>query len=128
MAELNFSQAVDVSGVSESTFRKYLKTGKLSAKKNMHGRWVFDNSELIRVFGEPKNNKKEPSSDSQKDDLIQVLKEQIYELKENTKKALEREEKLMEMLKKEQSSRYELEQRMLPPAQEKKGLFKRIFG
>lgn len=56
MAKLNISQAAKVSGKSRSTIQRYIKSGKLSVSQDTSGNIEIDTAELIRVFGELKQN------------------------------------------------------------------------
>lgn len=55
MAKLNISQAAKLFGVHRSTVQRHIKEGKLSSESQEDGQKLIDMSELVRVYGEPKN-------------------------------------------------------------------------
>lgn len=56
MAKLNISQAAKASGKSRSTIQRHIKNGKLSTSQGAAGNIEVDTAELLRVFGELKQN------------------------------------------------------------------------
>ena len=55
MAKLNISQAAKTFGVHRSTLQRHIKEGKVSFESQEDGQKLIDVSELVRVYGEPKN-------------------------------------------------------------------------
>ena len=53
MSKFTLTEAVKVILVSESTFRRDLKAGKISFETDAKGRKQIDVSELTRVYGQP---------------------------------------------------------------------------
>jgi hypothetical protein len=53
MSRLSLKQAAEFAGVTKPTVLKHIKAGKVSADKDPEGRWWFDVTELVRVYGEP---------------------------------------------------------------------------
>ncbi len=51
MAKISISEAVGLTGVSESTIRRDIKSGKVSSEKDERGRRRIDTIELVRVYG-----------------------------------------------------------------------------
>ena len=51
MAKISISEAVGMTGVSESTLRRDIKSGKLSSEKDQKGHRRIDTAELDRVYG-----------------------------------------------------------------------------
>lgn len=112
---LSLSQAAKETGKSKSVIANALKSGRLSGKHGVTGNWEIDPAELFRVYAPvhaPEPGKEHDST--AKDAMIELLKEQL-------KDAKEREQRLMLMLETEQSTRRELEQRLLAgPGKSKK--------
>ena len=69
MAKITISEAVDLTGVSESTIRRDIKSGKVSSEKDPQGRRRIDVSELTRAYGQlkPHNGVPEQSNESVRD-------------------------------------------------------------
>ncbi len=56
MSKVNITQAAKLVGISRTTlYKTYIKTGQISVSKNHKGHKQIDTSELLRVFGELKN-------------------------------------------------------------------------
>jgi hypothetical protein len=134
---LSISEAARTVGRSRGTIHRYLKKGNLSSTSDDTGNIKIDTSELLRVFGELKTNgtaHTAPPSvpfEQQGTAYIEILKEQLKTAQEREKAALERENKLINMLEQEQLTRRELEQKILalPEGRAKKpGLFARLFN
>jgi hypothetical protein len=91
--ELNIKQAIDFTKRSKSTIYSKINSGELS--KNSNG--MLDTSELLRVFGSPKNkNEQEKQSplDNKKNFETEVnyLQKQVASLEKNLSEAKEREQ------------------------------------
>lgn len=56
MAKLNLSQAAKVTGKNRTTIWRHINSGKLSAERDRDGMPFIDTSELLRVYGELRNN------------------------------------------------------------------------
>jgi hypothetical protein len=56
MAKLNLSQAAKAVGKNRTTIWRHIKSGKLSCEKDIDDMPLVDTSELLRVYGEIKNN------------------------------------------------------------------------
>jgi septal ring factor EnvC (AmiA/AmiB activator) len=55
MARVNVSRAIELAGVSRSTFySSYVKQGRITVSRDNTGKKYIDTSELLRVFGELK--------------------------------------------------------------------------
>lgn len=55
MARVNVSRAIELAGVSRSTFySSYVKQGRITVSRDSAGKKYIDTSELLRVFGELK--------------------------------------------------------------------------
>ena len=126
MTKVSISQAAKMAGVSRAHFyKKYLKGGIVSSIEE-YGKTKIDTSELVRVFGLsldlPEKEKEQLTEldsqqvyknihkltaekdtlDTTKDDMIEMLKEQISDLKQNVANHQKREIWLQEMLEKMQ--------------------------
>ncbi len=53
MSKLSLKQAAEFAGTTKPTILKHMAKGKVSGQKDADGRWWFDVSELVRVYGEP---------------------------------------------------------------------------
>lgn len=111
--KLSIKQAVKVIPVSESSLRRAIKNGDVSSEKDDRGRRLIDTAELIRVYGELSNESVNGSQMNSVDTskIVDLLEEQVSDLKSQLEKSTERESKLMDMLKTEQ----EKTKLMLPP-------------
>ncbi|MCL1127545.1 hypothetical protein [Shewanella surugensis] len=65
MASVNLSEASRLVSKSRTTIWKYINDGKLSIARDHRNRPFVDTSELIRVFGEIKQNKKKVNTKSE---------------------------------------------------------------
>ena len=53
MSRLSLKQAAEFAGTTKPTILKHMAKGTVSGEKDVNGRWWFDVSELVRVYGEP---------------------------------------------------------------------------
>ncbi len=119
---LSLGQAARETGKSKSVIYNALKSGRLSGRRNDKGEWEIDPAELFRVFS-PQNGQ-EPRSErdsTPQNTLLELLQEQLHEVKERERQAHEREQqarereaRLLAMLEAEQQARRELETKLLP--------------
>ncbi len=112
--KITISEAVGLTGVSESTIRRDIKSGKISSEKDAKGHRRIDIAELQRVY-----NFKPPVDDRQK--MIALLENQITDLKKQLQLSNEREttlqsekSKLLDLLTAEKSEKRAL----MPPPEE----------
>lgn len=92
MALVNISKAAQLAGTTRSNlYNSYINQGKLSVTKDHLGKPKIDTSELIRVFGTLKNVGdtsaidtvgQENTDNKVYEELVQVLKSQIEEMRE----------------------------------------------
>ena len=122
MAKVTISESVDLTGVSESTLRRDIKSGKVSSEKDEKGHRRIDTAELDRVYGNltPSPESQEAEHDSQK--VIAVLDNQVADLQKQLEKAEMREtalidekSKLLDLL----SAEKEEKRALMPPVDEK---------
>ena len=121
MAKVTISEAVGLTGVSESTIRRDIKSGKVSSEKDAKGHRRIDIAELQRVYDltqPPESQKAEP--DSQK--ILTLMENQITDLKAQLAQASDREaslrdekSKLLDLLSAEKEEKLAL----MPPPEEK---------
>lgn len=138
MALLNISSAARAAGKDRNTIKRYLNDGRLSSSKDASGKTVIDTAELMRVFGSLATEGSTgapaeapaaaPENTTMHQLTIETLVQQLKAAQEREKAAQEREEWLKGQLAAEQERSRELERRMLPPGEEKKGFFARVFG
>ena len=132
MQNVSLQTAVKMTGKSESTLRRDVKKGKVSAGRDARGHLQFDIAELQRVYGELKttgedaqsteqgNGKAMTGHDSPK--IVALLENQIQDLKAQLDKAetqlqiaTTEKTKLMDLL----SAEKEEKRALMPPPEEK---------
>lgn len=121
MAKITISEAVGMTGVSESTIRRDIKSGKVSSEKDDKGHRRIDIAELQRVYDlTPPPDSQTTAHDSQK--IIAILENQIADLKDQLELSNQREtaligekSKLLDLLSAEKQEKLAL----MPPADEK---------
>ena len=91
MAKITISEAVGMTGVSESTIRRDIKSGKVSSEKDEKGHRRIDTAELDRVYGNltPPPERQVAEHDSQK--IITVLENQVADLQKQLELSNDRE-------------------------------------
>lgn len=107
MAKLSITQAAKAAQISRQTmYRKYINTGKISVEVINEQKYI-DTAELIRVFGvlhiDNDNNPqaetfKHDSADNSKDQIIDLLKEQLEHERQEKKWLMEQLEKTTHLL------------------------------
>ena len=108
MAKVTISEAVGLTGVSESTIRRDIKSGKVSSEKDEKGHRRIDIAELQRVYDLiPPPDSQKAETESQQ--IVGLLENQIADLRSQLSQASERENalitektKLLDMLSTEQ--------------------------
>lgn len=122
MAQITISEAVGLTGVSESTIRRDIKSGKVSSEKDEKGHRKIDTAELHRVYGNltPPPDSQPTETDSQQ--IIALLENQIADLQKQLELSQGREtaliderSKLLDLLSAEKAEKRAL----LPPVDEK---------
>lgn len=121
MAKITISEAVGLTGVSESTIRRDIKSGKVSSEKDEKGHRRIDIAELQRVYDlTPPPERQMGDSDGQK--IIAVLENQVADLQQQLQLSNERETalidekaKLLDLLSAEKDEKRAL----MPPVDEK---------
>ena len=122
MAKVTISEAVGLTGVSESTIRRDLKSGKVLSEKDEKGHRRIDTAELHRVYSiTPPPESQEADHDSQK--VIAVLENQVADLQKQLELSNDREtalidekSKLLDLLSAEKDEKRAL----MPPVEEQK--------
>ena len=122
MAKVTISEAVGLTGVSESTIRRDIKADKVSSEKDEKGHRRIDTAELDRVYGNltPPQESQEAEHDSQK--VIAVLENQVADLQKQLELSNDREtalidekSKLLDLLSMEKEEKRAL----VPPVDDK---------
>ncbi len=112
MAKIPISEAVRMTGVSESTIRCDIRSGKLSSEKDEKGHRCIDTAELDRVYGNltPPPERQMTEHDSQK--VIAILENQVADLQKQLELSNDREtvlidekSKLLDLLSAEKDKR-----------------------
>ena len=139
MQNVSLQQAVKMTGKSESTLRRDVKKGKVSASRDNRGHLRFDISELQRAYGELKNTGDDAQSVEQSNDkamtghdraeIIALKDNQIADLRNQLEKAeaqlqlaTTEKTKLLDLLSAEKEEKRELKAEMLalmPPPEER---------
>ena len=96
MHKVSLQQAVKMTEKSESTLRRDVKKGKVSAERDARGHLNFDMAELRRVYGELKSTGEDAQSTENENDLamtghdrereIALLENQVADLKTQLEK------------------------------------------
>lgn len=132
MHKVSLQQAVKMTQKSESTLRRDVKKGKVSAERDERGHLKFDQAELRRVYGELKSTGDDAESVEQGNDnamtghdraeILAMKDNQIADLQKQLEKAEMRETalidekaKLLDLL----SAEKEEKKALMPPADEK---------
>ena len=133
MHKVSLQTAVKMTGKSESTIRRDVKKGKVSAERDDRRHLKFDQAELRRVYGELKTPSEDAESTEQGNDnamtghdrgeILAIKDNQIADLQKQLEKAEMRETSLID----EKSKLLDLTDRlqkqnetlMLPPPPEK---------
>ena len=140
MHKVSLQTAVKMTEKSESTIRRAVKSGKVSAARDDRGHLKFDQAELRRVYGELKTAGEDAESVEQSNDkamtghdrveILTVKDNQISDLKAQLEKAEMREtalidekSKLLDLLSAEKE-----EKRLMLPAPQKRTGFFGLFG
>ena len=95
MAKVTISEAVGMTGVSESTIRRDIKSGKVSSEKDERGHRRIDIAELQRVYDvTPPPDSQTTAPESQK--IIDVLENQVADLQKQLELSNDRETALID--------------------------------
>ena len=95
MAKISISEAVGMTGVSESPLRSDIRRGKLSSEKDPKGHRRIDTAELDRGYGNltPPPERQLAEHDNQK--IIAVLENQVADLQKQLELSNDRETALI---------------------------------
>ena len=106
MQNVSLQQAVKMTGKSESTLRRDVKKGKVSAARDDRGHLRFDLAELQRAYGEMKTTGEDAQSTEQGNgkvmtghdsaEILAIKDNQISALRSQLEKAEQREDTLIE--------------------------------
>ena len=127
MANVTISEAVGLTGVSESTIRRDIKSGKVSSEKDEKGHRRIDTAELDRVYSiTPPPESQVADPDSHK--VLAVLENQVADLQKQLELSNERETalidekaKLLDLLSAEKDEKRVIQEEkraLMPPADE----------
>ena len=139
MQNVSLQQAVKMTGKSESTLRRDVKKGKVSAGRDDRGHLRFDIAELQRAYGELKNTGDDAQLTEQgndkaltghdraeilamKDNQIADLRNQLEKAESQLQLATTEKTKLLDLLSAEKEEKRELKAEMLalmPPPEER---------
>ena len=139
MQKVPLQQAVKMTGKSESTIRRDVKKGKVSAGRDDRGHLKFDIAELQRAYGELKSTGDDAQSTEQGNDNpmtghdrgreITLLENQIADLRNQLEQASSQlqiasteKTKLLDLLSAEKAEKRELKEEtraLMPPPEER---------
>ena len=136
MHRISLQEACKLTELSESTLRRHIKSGKVSAERDDRGHLKFPRAELMRVYGELKSTGADAQSVEQSNDnamtghdrveILAIKDNQIADLQKQLEKAEMRETtlidekaKLLDLL----SAEKEEKRLMLPAPQKRTGFF-----
>ena len=128
MAKVTISEAVGLTGVSESTIRRDIKSGKVSSEKDEKGHRRIDTAELDRVYSiTPPPESQVADPDGHK--VLAVLENQVADLQKQLELSNERETalidekaKLLDLLSAEKEEKRVIQEEkraLMPPVDEK---------
>ncbi len=125
--------AAKATGLSKPTIRQAIKSGKITAGKNIHGHYDINPAELHRVYPPISKEEKPPEAANSNSSEAALLREQIDLLKEERERERRQyEERLREVTTRLDSETEERRQvsAMLEDLRQKqqRGWFKRVFG
>ena len=132
MQNVSLQTAVKMTGKSESTIRRDVKKGKVSAGRDARGHLQFDTAELQRAYGELKTTGEDAQSTEQgngkamtghdraeiiviKDNQIADLRSQLEKAEAQLQIATTEKTKLLDLL----SAEKEEKRALMPPVDEK---------
>ena len=146
MHKVSLQKAVKMTGKSESTLRRDVKKGKVSAARDDRGHLKFDMAELQRAYGELKSSGEDAQSTEQGNGkamtghdgspkIVALLENQIQDLKAQLEKAdaqlqiaTAEKSKILDLLSAEKEEKLAL----MPPPEEKnqesKGWLLKLIG
>ena len=126
MQNVSLQQAVKMTGKSESTLRRDVKKGKVSAARDDRGHLRFDLAELQRAYGEMKTTGEDVQSTEQGNgkattghdsaEIIAMKDGQIADLRSQLEIATTEKTKLLDLLSAEKDEKRAL----MPPVDEKR--------
>ena len=132
MQNVSLQTAVKMTGKSESTIRRDVKKGKVSAGRDARGHLQFDVAELQRAYGELKTTGEDAQSTEQGNgkamtghdsaEIIALLESQVADLQKQLTRGDERENKLITL-----SDRLQKQNEVLMLTGEKRGWFMRLI-
>ena len=126
MQKVSLQKAVKMTGKSESTLRRDVKSGKVSAARDDRGHLKFDIAELQRAYGELKSTGEDAPSTEQGNgkamtghdgspQIVALLENQIQDLKAQLQIATAEKSKILDLL----SAEKEEKRALMPPPEEK---------
>lgn len=124
MSYISITEAAKVTGKSRPTIYRHIKEGRLSTAATHSGEQQIDTSELLRVYGEFKN---QPSKAVNNENDSLHLREELERAASREEWLKKRIETLEEENAREREHSRELERLMLPPGA-KNSIFARLFG
>ena len=123
MAKVTISEAVGLTGVSESTIRRDIKSGKVSSEKDEKGHRRINTAELDRVYGNLTSPPERQVAEHDSQKVIAVLENQVADLQKQLELSNDREmalidekSKLLDLLAAEKEEKRAL---MLPVDEQK---------
>lgn len=123
MAQVTISEAVGLTGVSESTIRRDIKSGKVSSEKDAKGHRRIDIAELQRVY-DVRRPADRQTTDVDAQERIALLQDHVTDLQQQLERSNEREtalidekSKLLDLLTAEKAEKRAL----MPPVDEQNG-------
>ena len=132
MQKVSLQQAVKMTDKSESTLRRDVKKGKVSADRDDRKHMRFDIAELQRAYGELKSTGEDAQSTEQGNgkamtghdsaEILALLESQVADLQKQLTRGNERENKLITL-----SDRLQKQNEVLMLTGEKRGWFMRLI-
>lgn len=134
MGKINLSHAAKMYGMSRRTIQRHMAQGRISSELSDDGQRLFDLSELMRVYGEPKSPTDDDMSNAHDSDsdmsqpvtgenndpptydasVIERMIDELHASHERERASLERETALMRELLEAKQAVIEAQQKLLP--------------
>lgn len=135
--KLSLLEAANKIGMSKVGLYKAIKKGTISAEKDTNGQWQIDPAELFRVYKpvSPVSAEKlvevsdsKPKDNSSLQPQVDLMREQINDLREQLSQAHADKAKIMKMMDEQISTMRLLSDQREQKPEQGRGLWQRLFG
>lgn len=135
--KLTLLEAANRVGMTKVGLYKAIKKGTISAEKGTNGQWEIDPAELFRVYKDVTSvsaeklvevNDRKPLDSSGLQPQIDLMREQINDLREQLRQAHTDKEKILKVMEEQIASMRLLADQREKKSEEGKGFWHRLFG